>query len=398
MQLITPEEVSKWKGFYPDGRKLNILVVPANEGGCAYYRAWSPYQKLEELYPNVVNLKFDKNPLGLNEEKRMLDPDFDHANIKWADVVVMNNISNFGGPYTTRVCGMTKELGKFFHMDTDDLLTELYEGHRLSEVYKEKGLSDMMKFVYHHSDLVSVTQEKFAKRVSEFCSAKLAVVKNAIDYRLPGWNAPLIPPRNKKLIRIAWAGGIHHEEDVKEFAGVPGFVNGRVGRENLQWNFYGAPPPDKEKDWQHEVWENYKSILMRGFKGGKNWHIYPAMPAHEYGKLYSANDVAIAPLQMNAFNDSKSDIKVAECGRYGLPLIASDVGCYNETIKNGETGYLLPPNASSKDWISVMTKAFKDRKHLKEMGQNLKKIVDEYYDLNKVVHFRLLMYKESMNV
>jgi len=398
MEQLTPEILQTWNGFYPDGRKLNILVVPANDGGCAYYRAWSPYQKLQELYPNIVDIRFDKNPLGLDEEKRILDPDFDHANIKWADVVVGNNISNFGGPYTTRICGMTKELGKFFHMDTDDLLTELYEGHRLSEVYKEKGLSEMTKFIYSHSDLVSVTQEKFAERVAPFCTKKLAVVKNAVDYRLPGWNSPLIPAPKKRLVRVAWAGGIHHEEDVKEFAGVPHFVNGRVGRENIQWNFYGAPPPQAEKDWQTDVWANYRAILMRGFKGGKNWNIFPAMPAHEYGKLYSANDVAIAPLQMNAFNDSKSDIKVAECGRYGLPLIASDVGCYNETIKNGETGYLLPPGAPQKDWVTLLTKVFKDKKHIKEMGQNLKNVVDEYYDLNKVVHFRLLMYKECMNV
>jgi glycosyltransferase involved in cell wall biosynthesis len=401
MKIATPEEVSKWKGFFPDGRKLKILVVPANEGGCAYYRAWSPYQKLAELYPNVVEIKFDKNPLGVDEEKGGLNPDYDHENIKWSDVVVMNNISNFGGPYTTRVCGITKELGKFFHMDTDDLLTELYEGHRLSDVYKEKGLSEMTKFIYSNSDLVSVTQQKFAERISPFCNKKLAVVKNAVDYNLPAWNYEHMPNPRKKGVRVCWAGGIHHEEDVKEFSGVPSFVNGRVGRENVTWNFYGAPPPvseDHPRDWQHDVWDNYRKIIMRGFKGGKNWHIYNAMPAHEYGRLYSVNDVAIAPLQMNAFNDSKSDIKVAECGRYGLPLIASDVGCYNETIKNGETGYLLPPNAPHKEWVSVLTKAFKNKKHLKEMGQNLKKIVDEYYDLNKVVHFRLVMYKECMNV
>ena len=397
----TPEEVSKWKGFFPDGRKLNILVVPANEGGCAYYRAWSPYQKLAELYPNVCDIRFDKNPLGIDEEKGELNLEFEYENIKWSDVVVMNNISNFGGPYTTRVCGITKELGKFFHMDTDDLLTDLYEGHRLSAVYKEKGLSEMTKFIYSNSDLVSVTQDKFAHRIASFCQKKLAVVKNAVDYTLPCWNAPRQEAARKKLIRLCWAGGIHHEEDVKEFAGIPHFVNGRVGKENLQWNFYGSPPPPSEqhpRDWQHDVWDNYRKILMKGFKGGKNWNVYQAMPAAEYGKLYSVNDVALAPLQMNAFNDSKSDIKVAECGRYGLPLIASDVGCYSETIKNGVTGYLLPPEATSKDWVTVLTKALKDKKHIKEMGQNLKQIVDEYYDLNKVVHFRLLMYKESMNV
>ena len=70
MILTTPEDVSKWKGFFPDGRKLNILVVPANDGGCAYYRAWSPYQKLAELYPNVVELRFDKNPVKKSNVKK----------------------------------------------------------------------------------------------------------------------------------------------------------------------------------------------------------------------------------------------------------------------------------------------------------------------------------------
>ena len=397
----TPQEVSQWNGFFPDGRKLHILVVPANEGGCAFYRAWSPYQKLAELYPNVCEVRFDKNPIGLDEKTGEIDPDFAYENMDWSDVVVQNNISNFGGPYTTRVCGVAKEKGKFFQMDTDDLLTELYEGHRLSDVYKDKGLSEITKFIYHHSDLVSVTQDKFAHRIAEFCTKKLAVVKNAIDYRLPGWNIPRQEPPKKRMVRLCWAGGIHHEEDVKEFAGIPHFVNGRVGKENLQWNFYGSPPPPSEqhpRDWQHDVWENYRRILMRGFKGGKNWNIFPAMPAHEYGRLYSVNDVALAPLQMNPFNDSKSDIKVAECGRYGLPLIASDVGCYNETIHNGVTGYLLPPKASPKEWTALMTKVLKDKKHIREMGQNLKKIVDENYDLNKVVHFRLVMYKDCMNV
>ena len=70
----------------------------------------------------------------------------------------------------------------------------------------------------------------------------------------------------------------------------------------------------------------------------KNWNVHPALPADKYGAMYANMDIAIAPLQMNAFNDSKSEIKVAECGRYKVPLIASNVGCYDETIINGQTG------------------------------------------------------------
>ena len=101
---------------------------------------------------------------------------------------------------------------------------------------------------------------------------------------------------------------------------------------------------------------------------------------------------------MNNFNDSKSEIKAMEAGRYGIPLVASDVGCYDEIIKNGETGYLIKPDNPRKEWISVLTKLCKDRKLRAELGGNLKKITDEYYDINKVVGGRLELYKQVMGI
>ena len=62
-------------------------------------------------------------------------------------------------------------------------------------------------------------------------------------------------------------------------------------------------------------------------------------------------------------NDSKSEIKVAECGRYKVPLVASNVGCYDETIVNGETGYLIDPSNPQKDWVKYLTKVIRDPKH-----------------------------------
>ena len=88
--------------------------------------------------------------------------------MKWADVVFTQNLSNFGGNYTARVIGKAQELGKFTHYDTDDLLTNIYEGHRLYHVYKEKNLEEITKFIYYHADLVTVTQKKFAARVAQY--------------------------------------------------------------------------------------------------------------------------------------------------------------------------------------------------------------------------------------
>jgi glycosyltransferase involved in cell wall biosynthesis len=394
-------------------KKLKILCAPANEGGCSYYRIIGPMKKLNELYGDQVEFRYNLNPLGMvtkenteNGEETVSGiwlKDWDFADMKWADIIWTNNISNFGGPYTARLVGKAKEFGKFVHFDTDDLLTDLYEGHRLYSVYKDRGLKEITEFIYANADLVTVTQRKFAERVKENVNGVLAIVKNAIDYDLPCWNMPPYPKTHKKVMRVGWAGGIHHEEDVKEFAGVPHLVNGRVGRERVHWGFYGSPLPPKKEDggkdeWQHEVWRNYKRILLSGFKGQANWQIYHALPPDSYGGIYANMDLAIAPLQMNEFNDSKSEIKVAEAGRYKIPLIASDVGCYDETIVNGKTGYLLPAGASKGDWVKVLTKCLKNPKHVKEMGENLHKITEEYFSLGKVCKHRLELYEESIKL
>jgi len=381
-------------------QKLKILGVYANEGGCAYYRLIMPLQKLAQLYPDKIEVQFSQNPINLDlETGKMPEDDAHFPLLEWADIIWINNISNYGGPYTARVIGLSKKLGKFVHFDTDDLLIDLYEGHRLKKTYEDRNLYDITKWMYHTADLVTVTQRKFAERVKPYVGGVLAVVKNSIDYTLPCWG--MRKTRVKNLTRVGWAGGIHHEEDVKEFAGVPWLVNQKVGKERVQWDFYGAPAPvepGKPKEWQHEVWDNYKRILLRGFKKAKNWSVAQALPPDRYGSMYSMMDIAIAPLQMNNFNDSKSEIKVAECGRYKVPLIASNVGCYDETIINGQTGFLIDPDAPRSEWVRILTKCIKNPKLVKTMGNNLHEVTEEYFDINKVAKHRLELYEQCFNL
>lgn len=374
-------------------RKLKILVVFANYGGCAYYRALMPYQVLQEECPDQVEIRFTDNPLGV-EPNGTLDPNKESEQIDWADVVLISNILKFGGPYTARVAELTKLRGKFLHFDTDDLLTELYDEHKLIGVYKENKLDEITKLIYYNSDLVTVTQIKFAERIKPYVGKILAVVKNCIDYKLPCWNAP---KTFTKYTRVGWAGGIHHAPDVKIINGVPHIVNQKVGRENVKWDFYGAPPPDpnRPKDWQDTVWPEYKASILNGFKGHKNYQIHYAAPPDQYGIYYANMDMAIAPLKMNAFNDSKSDIKVAEAGRYKMPLIASNVGCYNDTIINGKTGYLIDPDAPITEWVRILTKVIQDKKHRIEMGENLHALTEKMFNARTQVKYRLDLYKRA---
>jgi len=378
-------------------RKLRILVVFPNEGGCAYYRSLMPNRKLLEHHSDLVDIRFNKNPLGVDEKTMSLAPGTPTPDIDWADVVMVNNISNFGGPYTVRVVSVAKEKGKFVHFDTDDLLTDLYEEHRLYETYKNNQLGEMTKFIYANSDLVTVTQRKFAQRIAPYCRRILAIVKNCIDYNLPHWNAQKV--NHGKRIHIGWAGGIHHRPDVVEFANVPHLVNQKVGRENIIWDFYGRPNIDLQKKpedkWQLDAWDEYRRALLAGFKGGKNWNIHAAAPPDAYGHFYSNMDIAIAPLKMNEFNDSKSEIKVAECGRYRVPIVASNVGCYDETIIDGETGFLIPPDGSKFHWVKRLSYLVKNPKKIVEMGNNLHEVTEKYFNINKVVGQRLSLYEAA---
>jgi len=383
---------SRWEGlkFWPGlDRKLRILVAPANKGGCSYYRAWNPFETIEKQFPNIVEFRYNENPLEIDIEKKE-EGGNNYEDLNWCDVFFTQNLSNFGGPATIRTIGLAKEFGKFVWYDTDDLLTNIYDDHRLKQLYLDNDLENLTKFIYSNADLVTVTQDKFAQRVAPFCTNTLAIIKNAIDYSLPAWNAPKVPV-NKKITRVGWVGGIHHEADVKEFASVPHMVNQRAGRERVHWGFYGRPPvdPENKDDWQQQVWDNYQKTLLSGFKGANNWNIYQALPASDYGIMYSNIDIAIAPLQNNEFNDSKSDIKVAECGRYKVPLVATDVGCYSDTIINGYTGYLIPPDSPKSEWVKVLHKMIADPKGTKRMGENLHRITEELFDVTKVSHNRL---------
>lgn len=512
-------------------RKLRILAIKPNDGGCGYYRCILPFRKLGTICNEFVEVIIMQNPLAADKEKRRFVPDWDFYEMKWADVVMVSNINNYGGQYTIDIIRKAHELGKFIHFDTDDLLTDLYKEHRLYNVYQDQKLSEMTKVLYNNSHLVTVTQTKFAEQIKPFIRGVLGITRNAIDFSLPAWNQP---KTKDKKVRIGWAGGIHHRPDVKVFAGVPALVNQRVGQENVIWDFYGHPPPGQpeSENWQIDAWGEYKQSLLLGMKGKPNYRIHNALPPEEYGVFYANMDIAIAPLANNVFNQCKcfgkgekvlmfdgsvknvenivvgdrlmgpdleqrnvlalssgisnlyklkyknseaiivtgnhilyldykgkieyltvedllkkknaheyklvsvgknaqvikftveyigvgeyygfevdkdslhlmddfivthnSEIKLAECSAYAVPLVASNIGCYSDVIKNGKNGYLLPVDAKASDWVNVLSKFIKDKQYRESNGQELAKY-KPFYDINYVVWDRLNLYCEVFN-
>ena len=59
---------------------------------------------------------------------------------------------------------------------------------------------------------------------------------------------------------------------------------------------------------------------------------------------------------------------------------------------------MIPSDAPRSEWVKVLTKCIKNPDHVREMGENLHKVTEEYFDLNKVAKHRLELYEQSMGL
>ena len=59
---------------------------------------------------------------------------------------------------------------------------------------------------------------------------------------------------------------------------------------------------------------------------------------------------------------------------------------------------MIDPDAPKSEWVRIISKCVRNPKHVKQMGENLYKITEEYFDINKVVKHRLELYQECFKL
>lgn len=86
-----------------------------------------------------------------------------------------------------------------------------------------------------------------------------------------------------------------------------------------------------------------------------------------------------------------------EAAASGKPVFGSRVGSIPETLIDGQSGLLIPPNDVDA-WCDVLIKYSHDVKHLNEMGIKARHFVEEHFDTNDYVPKLLKMYKRAMEL
>lgn len=197
-------------------------------------------------------------------------------------------------------------------------------------------------------DRLVVSTEPLADRLRQ-ANGDVRVVANRLPPAMWGERAPVRgerdPARRKPV--VGWAGGVGHQGDLALISQLV-----RDTADQIDWVFFGMCPDDI-RDHVHSY--------------------HPGVPTLEYPKqlmrLSQQWDLALAPLEINTFNECKSNLRLLEYGWCGVPVICTDIVPYQ-----GDLPVTRVKNRY-KDWRNAVLQAVADPLALRREGLLLQQSV-----------------------
>lgn len=231
----------------------------------------------------------------------------------------------------------------------DDLYGNVPEKHPNRSFQQREGHRRMMQAISSSDELI-VTTQPLAEHYHRY-AGRIAVVPNALT---DAWFE--LEPRcnpNPERLRIGWVGAQQHKGDLELIQTIVEHFADRV-----DWVFMGMCI-DEIKPFVKEI--------------------HPFVPIVEYPATMAqlGLDIAIAPLEDNAFNRCKSNLRLLEYGALGWPVVCSDVYPYQTDN---------PPVLRCADgpaWIAAIERLINDNALRAELGRQLHDWVDQRYRLHR---------------
>jgi len=195
--------------------------------------------------------------------------------------------------------------GKAFRVfELDDLLIDL-PARSVHRKTMPPDIAARLQRVLPMCDRLVVSTEPLAAAYRNW-SAEVVVVPNFIEGGR--WKGLAPQRRLGGKPRVGWVGGNSHGGDLEMLAGVV-----RELAAEVDWILMGMCP----QSWRPHVAE---------FHYGVPFERYPQTMA-------ALNlDLAIAPLELNAFNEAKSNLRLLEYGVLGIPVVCSDIHPYRQDL------------------------------------------------------------------
>ena len=316
-----------------------ILFFSADSMGCGFYRTAQPAKWLRKL----------------SWEIRMGDTNkIESKDIDWADLMVIQRPSS---SFQISAIQYAKSQGKKVVFELDDYIQGILPSNPGYEAWKPERLNLARTcHAMRLADAVTTTTELLANEWKQF-NKNIYVLPNYLDFTL--WNKR-IAFRDTERIRIGWIGGCSHQADLeviaqpmidicREFPKVKFVLMGFI--------------PEKVFEAIPSMAEPCKACGYEGqieFRQGVEVLKFPSTIAT------TSIDIGLAPIIDISFNRTKSDLKLKEYMRLGVPWIASDVTPYQPWRTSG-AGYVVSNHPE--DWKQHLKLLIKDKEIRKSLGE-----------------------------
>lgn len=300
-----------------------VLVHPADREGCGEYRIIAPMRAL-----NRAGLTQGWETMRLFQAPEMQRIDADslvvQRQMEWPQIEALERHA--------------RHVRAFRVFEIDDLITNL----PVKSVHRAHIHKDIAKRFRKAAGLCNrlvVATEPLAQAYAGF-SDEVVVCPNYIERARWG---ELRPARaERKRPRVGWAGGVGHSGDLELIVDVV-----RQTAATVDWIFFGMCPPALRD-------------VVREF--------HPGIPLDQYAPKLAALDLdlAVAPLEPNAFNEAKSHLRLLEYGVLGYPVICSDITPYQ-----GDFPVTRVPNRF-REWTRAILDAVAEPQALRAQGDALR--------------------------
>ncbi|WP_292742480.1 glycosyltransferase [Methylophaga sp. UBA3192] len=337
---IEAQMPTNWDTNFHDRERILGLPLP---GGSGDYRVIQPFSALSHAaLAQCEFYRFNQNipkPIAISEYARIApDSVLFHAALNDLQLKQLEQLKEFM-PDVFRIYSI------------DDLLTNVPEQSPAAKEIKRHfaDAKSRMRRALERCDRLIVSTQPLA----ELCLGMIDDIR-VVPNRLPKepWLSVTSLSNQSDKPRVGWAGAQQHQGDLAIMCEVV-----KATADEVDWIFMGMCPEDI-KPYVHE-YHDFVPIAD-----------YPA-------KLASLNlDLAVAPLEIHPFNESKSNLRLLEYGVLGWPVICTDI--YPYRTNNPPVIYV---QNQVDEWVAAIRQILADKAALVDAGSALKAWVLEHYML-----------------
>lgn len=398
-QGVTVFKPDKWKG----GDRPNVLFVTADQWGCGHYRIIWPAQKIAQMGLANVNII-------VAGEKEFRFDDYSDPKLKWADVCIFQRVLD--DRVMATILHQRDKFNYSLFYEIDDDIDAIDRSNPSYDAFMGRGKERVTK-TYHKAlkdvDCVVTSTKPLADVCVKYAGQdNVVIMKNAVDFN----RLFLDNVFNEDIVRLLWWGGNAHLDDLN--LALPALHQMMAKYDSLHLFFWGFSPDlnttyakiqhggahmrkigvDGSIEMTDVALESFNKLLAK-YRGRIKFYPFQRSEIfHAIMPTFNA-DIGMAPIVDNQFNRAKSNLKFIEQSAMYIPMVASNVYPYANTITHGEDGFLAKKHV---DWVKYLDMLISDSSLRKEMGQKAHKLVKtkynmedvalSYMELFKKVHFR----------